>query len=304
MIGLLVMAYGGPDRIEDVEPYILDVRNHRPTAPALIAEMRARYARIGGRSPILERTRAQASALENALLGMGIDCRAWTGMRHWHPYIGDTLRSMEAADVRRAVGLVMAPHFSRMSIGAYVQKVQEAKTGIEVRVIASWHLMQEYLATVLELVERAARRFPEPVRARVPVVFTAHSLPERILGEGDPYATQFAETVEALRAKLDGRACHAAWQSAAHTGEPWLGPDAAAILDNLAAAGEKNVIIAPIGFTCEHVEILYDVDIEYREHAASVGMRMERIDMLNDHPLMMRGLAVRIRDEARRAGWV
>jgi ferrochelatase len=298
------MAYGGPDRLEDVEPYLLDVRHNRPIPPALLEEMKARYARIGGRSPILERTRAQASAIESTLLGMGVDCRAWTGMRHWHPYIGDTLRSMEAADVKRAVGVVMAPHFSRMSIGAYVQKVQEAKTGIEVRVIASWHLMQEYLATVLELVERAARRFPEPAGSRIPVVFTAHSLPRRIVGEGDPYATQFAETVEALRAKLDGRPCHSAWQSAADTGEPWLGPDAAEILDRLAAEGEKNVILAPIGFTSEHVEILYDVDIEYRAHAERLGMRLQRIDMMNDHPLMMRGLSVRIRDEARRAGWL
>jgi ferrochelatase len=124
------------------------------------------------------------------------------------------------------------------------------------------------------------------------------------VGEGDPYVTQFRETVDALQARLDGRACHAAWQSAAMTGEPWLGPDAGAILDSLAAAGEPNVILAPIGFTSEHVEILYDVDIEYRDHAAGLGMRMERMDMMNDHPLMMRGLAARVRDEARRAGWL
>ena len=303
MIGLLVMAYGGPDKLEDVEPYILDVRNHRPTPRELIEEMRERYARIGGRSPILERTTAQASALESAVASLGIDCRAWVGMRHWHPYIGQTVRTMEAAGITRAVGVVMAPHYSRMSIGAYERKVREAGAALEFRMIESWHLMPEYIATVLDLVERAARRFPEEERRSVPVILSAHSLPKRIVSEDDPYAAQFEATVDALRARLDGRPCHLAYQSAAMTGEPWLGPDASEVIEELAKQGCRTVIVAPIGFTSEHVEILYDVDVEYREHAQSLGMRLERIDMMNDHPLMMRGLARLVRAETERANW-
>jgi len=297
------MAYGGPARLEDVEPYLLDVRGGRATPASLIEEMRDRYAQIGGRSPILERTRAQAAALESAVIQMGIDCRAWVGMRHWHPYIGESLGSMEAAGITRAAGIVMAPHFSRLSIGAYARKVQDSGSRIEVRLIESWHLMPEYIATVLELIERAARRVPESQRRTVPVVFTIHSLPQRILAEGDPYAEQFAATVEALHARLD-RPCMMAYQSAAMTGEPWLGPDAAEVLEELARQGERHVLIAPIGFTSEHVEILYDVDIELRAKAARLGMRLERIEMMNDHPLMMRGLARLVRAELERAGWL
>jgi ferrochelatase len=304
VIGVLVMAYGGPDRLEDVGPYILDVRGHRPTPPALLDELRRRYARIGGRSPILERTTAQASALETALLSLGVDCRTYVGMRHWHPYIGETLRSMEATGLHRAVGLVMAPHYSRMSIGAYMRKVRDAGTTIAVRVIDEWHLLPEFLATVLERIERAAKRFPEDQRARIPVLFTAHSLPARVLADGDPYADQLQATVAALQARLASRPCLFAFQSAAMTAEPWLGPDAGVRLEELAAAGERNVIVAPIGFTCEHVEILYDLDIEYRAQAAALGLRLERIEMMNDDPLLMRGLARRIRDEAVRAGWL
>jgi ferrochelatase len=302
VIGLLVMAYGGPDRLEDVEAYLLDVRGGRATPPELVEEMRHRYERIGGRSPILERTRAQAAALESAVAQMGIDCRAWVGMRHWHPYIGHTLRSMEAAGITRAVGVVMAPHFSRMSIGAYARKVQDSNSSIEVRLVESWHLMPEYIAAVLELIERATRKFPEPDRRSVPVLFTVHSLPQRILADGDPYADQFAATVDALRVRLD-RPCLLAYQSAAMTGEPWLGPDAGEVLEELARTGERNILIAPIGFTSEHVEILYDIDVEYREHAKRLGIRLERIDMMNDHPLMIRGLARLVRAEMERAGW-
>jgi len=303
VIGLLVMAYGGPDRLEDVEPYLLDVRGGRATPAELVEEMRHRYARIGGRSPILERTRAQAAALESAVAQMGVDCRAWVGMRHWHPYIGETLRSMEAASVTRAAGIVMAPHFSRMSIGAYARKVKEANSSIDVRLIESWHVMPEYLATVIDLIDRAARKFPEAERRDVPIVFTAHSLPERILADGDPYADQFAASVEALRARLD-RPCHMAYQSAAMTSEPWLGPDVGNVLEDLARAGARNVIIAPIGFTSEHVEILYDIDVEYRERAKQLGIRLERIEMMNDHPLMIRGLARLVRAELERAHWL
>ncbi len=304
MIGVLVMAYGGPDCLEDVEPYIMDVRNHRPTPPAVIEEMRERYARIGGRSPILERTRAQAAALERALGELAVPARVYIGMRHWRPYIGDTLHGMEADGVERAIGLVMAPHFSRMSIGAYERKARAAGTTVDLRMIESWHLLPEYIETVQARVFDALQRFPADLRNRVPLVFTAHSLPQRILAEDDPYADQLRATFEAVRARFPGHACHFAYQSAAMTPEPWLGPDAGAIIDQLAAAGGNAVLLVPIGFTSEHVEILFDIDIEYREQAAALGMQLERIAMMNDDARMMRGLARLVHEEMQNAGWL
>ena len=181
MIGLLVMAYGGPDNLEQVEPYLLDVRGYRATAPEIIHEVRERYREIGGRSPILERTQAQADALQSALNEQGPDFRVFVGMRHWHPFIQDTLAEMRAQGIERTVGLVMAPHYSRMSIQAYFNKIEEANTGMQVARIHDWHLLPEYLDALAERVQAALERFPESVRADVPVIFTAHSLPERIL---------------------------------------------------------------------------------------------------------------------------
>jgi protoporphyrin/coproporphyrin ferrochelatase len=300
---VLVMAYGGPDRMEDVGPYIMDVRSHRPTSDTLIEEMRHRYARIGGRSPILERTNAQAAALATALRSLGMDIPVYVGMRHWHPYIADVMRRMHSDGVTRAVGLVMAPHYSRMSIGAYARKVEEADLPIDVRMIESWHLLPEFIDAVETRVHRALERFPESVRDSVPILFTAHSLPARIVADGDPYVTQLEATFDALRSRMGSRDCRFAWQSAAMTPEPWLGPDAGDVMESMASAGERNVLFAPIGFTSDHVEILFDIDVEYRERAERLGVHLERIDMVNDDAHMMRGLAGCVRDTMSAAGW-
>jgi protoporphyrin/coproporphyrin ferrochelatase len=301
---VLVMAYGGPDRLDDVGPYILDVRNHRPTSPSVIEEMKHRYARIGGRSPIFERTTAQAEALGRALRDAGLDVPVRVGMRHWHPYIRDTLRTMEAAGVTRAVGLVMAPHYSRMSIGAYAGKVEQAGSSIDVRTIESWHLLPEFLDAVHDRVLTALGRFDAPARDRVPVIFTTHSLPERIVADGDPYPGELAATFDALRERLPGHECRFAYQSAAMTPDPWLGPDAGVVMQQLAAEGNDGIVIAPIGFTSDHVEILFDIDVEYRALADRLGVRLERIDMVNDDANMMRGLARLVAARMRSEGWL
>jgi ferrochelatase len=301
--GVLVMAYGGPDRLEDVEPYLLDIRNHRPTPPALVAEIRERYERIGGRSPILERTTAQAAALARALESHGAPWPVHVGMRHWEPRIADTLRVMRDAGIDRAIGVVMAPHYSRMSVGAYARKVEEADSPIDVRMLESWHLLPGYLDAVVDRVQACLGRFPQQRRPGVPVLFTAHSLPARILGEGDPYVDQLAATVDALRTRLSGCDCLFAYQSAAMTPEPWLGPDAGEVIESLASQGVTELVISPIGFTCEHVEVLYDIDVEYRALADGLGVRLERTAMIDDDERVMRDLAARIRELAAVAGW-
>ncbi len=304
---VLIMAYGGPDKLEDVRPYLLDVRNHRPTSDEVVAEITDRYRQIGGRSPILELTRAEAAGLEHALntaAAPGERWKVWVGMRHWYPFLKETLGEMAASGVDRAVGIVMAPHYSRMSIGAYFKRAAEAEHPVELAPVDSWHLNEGYLDALLERIDDALKKFPAEVRADVPIIFSAHSLPERILEWDDPYPTQLRETVEALVARLPGRRWEWAYQSAALTPDPWLGPDVSEVLDQLAAEGVRHVLSCPIGFICEHVEILYDIDIEYQEQAQRLGVQLERIEMLNDHPEMLRGLAEVVRARAAAAGWL
>src|SRR5574341_774654 len=269
MIGVLVMAYGGPDNLEEVEPYLLDVRGYRPTSPEIIHEVRERYREIGGRSPILEQTQAQANAIECALNTNGSDFKAFVGMRHWHPFIKDVLAHMQEVGIERAVGVVMAPHYSRMSIGAYFQKVEEANSSITFSRIEDWHLQTGYLNALASHVRDALERFSEEVRAEVPVIFTAHSLPEKILEWNDPYPTQLRETVTAVMEKLGTQPHEFAFQSAAISTIPfpWLGPDAGEVIERLVAEGKRHILLCPIGFVCEHIEILYDIDIVYQNLA-------------------------------------
>ncbi|MEP6572061.1 MAG: ferrochelatase [Gemmatimonadota bacterium] len=303
-IGVLVMAYGGPNRIEDVEPYLLDVRNFRPTSPAVVHEIRERYARIGGRSPILERTETQARALQSALDADDAHFRVVVGMRHWHPYIGTALKDLELRGIGRAVGLVMAPHYSRMSIGAYFQKITAAESAVTVAGIETWHLLDGLVEALTGRIRDALERFPVEVREKVTILFTAHSLPERILSWNDPYPSQLQATMDAVLARLGRQPARFAYQSAAMTPDPWLGPDARRVIAELAAAGARDIVIAPIGFTCEHVEILYDVDIEFQRDALALGVRLERIEMVNDAPPMMAGLAGLVRQKAEESGWL
>jgi len=294
---VLVMAYGGPDSLEEVEPYILDVRNFRPTSAELIEEMRSRYRAIGGRSPILEHTGAQARALGEALRDAGSPMPVYIGMRHWHPYIAQAFDQMRTDNIERVIGLVMAPHQSRMSVGAYFRRVEEAAGNVEVLRIESWHLLPEYLDTIESLIHEALDTFPVWDRSKVHLLFTAHSLPERILAEGDPYVAQLEQTVAALAVRFPENPHSFAYQSAAMTPDPWLGPDAGAVLESIAASGGRDVLIAPIGFTSEHVEILYDIDIEYAARAREFGLDLRRIRMLNDDPRVMAGLARRVVEE-------
>ena len=303
-IGVLVMAYGGPDNLDEVEPYLMDVRGYRPTAPAIVDEVRERYRTIGGRSPILERTQAQAHALEAALNKNGPEFKAFVGMRHWRPYIKDSLVAMAQRGILRAVTLPMAPHYSLLSIGAYDKKVDDARAPVALARIERWGLLNGYLEALAEHVRAALERFPAEARAEVPIIFTAHSLPERIREWNDPYPDELAATGAALMERLGPHPHHFAFQSAAMTPDPWLGPDAGEVIADLAREGHKNVLIAPVGFVCEHVEILYDVDVVLKRQAEALGMHLERIEMLNTDPTMIAGLAALVRATAAEAGWL
>jgi len=302
-IGVLLMAYGGPNSLAEVEPYLLDVRGFRPTSPHVVEEVRARYAAIGGRSPILEGTQAQGRALE-AALGNGNRFQVAVGMRHWQPRIGEALTRLAALGVTRAVGLVMAPHYSRMSIDLYLKLVEEKRGPVEVAPIREWHLLPGYIEALVDRVRAGLGQFSAEERPQVPILFTAHSLPRRILEWQDPYPDQLQATVAAVVDRLGAQPHRFAYQSAAMTPDPWLGPDAGTELDALVAAGSRNVLVAPVGFTCEHVEVLYDLDIELRRRAEGLGARLERIEMVGHHPAMMAGLADRVRGTAAEQGWL
>jgi ferrochelatase len=297
---VLLVAYGAPLALDEVEPYLLDVRQGRATPPRVVEELRARYAAIGGRSPLLDRTREQAAALRQRL-GDGIS--VLLGMRHWHPYIKDVLAHAAAQGVRRVVAVALAPHYSRMSIGAYQRKIDEGRGPIEVATVAQWFDHPWFLDAVAERVRSALDRFPAPVRDQVPIVFTAHSLPQRILAEGDPYPDQLRASVEGVMERVGSHPYRFAFQSAGQSPEPWLGPDAGAALARLAGDGAEQVLICPIGFVADHLEVLYDVDIEYRRQAATLGLHLERTESLNAAPLLIDALADLVTRTAGERGW-
>lgn len=304
---LLIMAYGGPDNMDEVRPYLLDVRHHRPTSEDVFREIEERYELIGGRSPIKELTEAQAAGIEKHLNERAADGETWTvsvGMRHWHPYIAETIADLKSRGVDRIVTLVMAPHYSSMSIGAYNKAVATAADGMEVANIDRWNLLPGFLDALSERVTDALQKFPEDVRDSVPIIYTAHSLPERIREMNDPYEDDLNATYEAMKDRFPSHPSYWAFQSAAMTRDPWLGPDASETIAQINAEGGKQVLIVPVGFVCDHVEILFDIDVEFRQQAEELGMQLERIEMVNDHPTMTNGLAELVRERAKEAGWL
>jgi len=274
---VLLMAYGSPSRPEDVRPYLEDVRGGRPVSDEAVEELVERYRRIGGRSPLDDVTEAQRTALEREL-GVPV----FVGMKHWQPRIDEAVESALAGGATRIVGLVLAPHYSRLSIGEYRERLDAAAAGrAEVVLVESWHDHDGFLDVVADRV-RGTDAW---------VVFTAHSLPERILDEGDPYREQLLETSRLVAERAGLERWSFAFQSASATGEPWLGPDVLEELDRLHEAGVGKVLIAPIGFVSDHLEILWDLDIEARERAAELGLELDRIESLNDDPAFVRALA-------------
>jgi len=278
---VILMAYGSPSRAEDIRPYLEDIREGRPVSDAAVEELTERYRRIGGRSPLDDATEAQRAALEGEL-GLPV----FVGMKHWRPRIAEAIEQALAGGADTIVGLVLAPHYSRLSVQGYRERIEQALQGrAELRFVESWHTHEPYLDVLADRVRDSEAH----------VVFTAHSLPARILDDGDPYRDQLLETsrLVAERAALDSWSF--AFQSESPTGEPWLGPDILDELDTLQAKGVEQVLVCPIGFVSDHLEILWDLDVEAIERAAELGLDLERIDSLNDDLAFIRGLAELVR---------
>jgi ferrochelatase len=274
---VVVMAYGSPSRPEDVGAYLQDIRGGRPVSPAAVAELEERYRRIGGGSPLNEITERQRAALE-AELGIPV----YVGMKHWTPRISEAAERALADGAKHIVGLVLAPHFSRMSIGGYKRQLEEAiRTRAKLTFIASYHAYEPFI-------ELLAARLGD---TDAHVVFTAHSLPERILADGDPYKDQLLETSRLVADKAGLESWSFAFQSESPTGEPWLGPDILEELERLHSDGIGKVLVEPIGFVADHLEIYWDIDTEAREKADELGLELDRTESLNDDPAFIQVLA-------------
>ncbi len=300
-VGVLLMAYGGPLSLDDVAPYLANVRGGRPTPPELVQKVKARYARIGGGSPLLAYTLAQAMALEKRLNeGSETHFRTFVGMRHWHPYIRDAVAGMVAAGVEKLVAIPMAPHYSRLSVGAYHRPLAEALDGLEaapprVTFVERYGSHPRFVAAVAGNVRQALEHFPAESREQVTVIFTAHSIPQRA-AVGDPYAGELQESARLVADAAGVTSWQFAYQSAGARAGAWLGPDVGDLLAQLADRGVRNVLVVPIGFVCDHVEILYDIDVELAEKAKALGVRMERSPSLNASPAFIDALAALVRE--------
>lgn len=284
---VLLMAMGGPDCLENVEPFLLDVRGGRPTPPELVEEIRERYRATGGKSPAVGITQEVAKKLERQLNECGDDrYRVYVGLRHWHPFIKETYAELLKESPEQIIGVCMAPQQSSLSTGAYRKKVEEARTGLEdhtpVTYVGSWNRHPRLITAIVENIRLGLQTFPADVRATVPVLFTAHSLPERIVAMKDPYPDEVKGTVEAVTNALGNQPTYFAYQSQGRSNEPWLGPTVEAMLEAIQQAGHRHVLVAPIGFICDHVETLFDIDIELKQLAVSKGLHLERMAMLND----------------------
>jgi ferrochelatase len=274
---VILMAYGSPTELSDIRPYLEDIRGGRRVSDEAVEELTERYRRIGGRSPLDDVTEAQRAALEREL-----ELPVFVGMKHWRPRIAEAADRAVSSGADVVVGIVLAPHYSKLSVDGYRERLEEGLSGrAELRFVESWHTHDPYIAVLAERVRGTDAH----------VVFTAHSLPARILDEGDPYRDQLLETSQLIADLAGLDSWSFAFQSESRTGEPWLGPDILDELDSLKARGVERVLVCPIGFVSDHLEILWDLDVEARERAVELGLELERIESLNADPAFIRGMA-------------
>ena len=280
-VGVLVMAYGTPATPADVEAYYTHVRRGRPPTPEQLADLQRRYEAIGGTSPLMACTEAQRRGIERALASRG-SFAVELGMKHAAPFIEDGVERLIERGVKQVVGVVLAPHYSRLSIGEYEDRARAAAGDrVAFAMVPSWYDSPAYLEALAERVEKALASLP----ARTEVVFTAHSLPARIVNEGDPYPDQLRWTAEAVAERAGVAHWRVGWQSAGRTPEPWIGPDILEVLDEVAAGDEADgVLVCAAGFTSDHLEILYDLDVDATARAGNLGLAFARTESLNDDP--------------------
>jgi ferrochelatase len=293
---VLLLAFGGPTRPEDVRPFLANVVRGRPVPAERLEEVAHHYERIGGRSPLNDLTFRQAAGLEAALRALGRPLPVHVGMRNWPPYIAATVGRMADDGIGRAVGIILSPHATEASRERYMAEVDAARAGLgsrapAVRWVRTWHTHPLFVTAVADAVTAALVTLPAGRRAAAVLVFTAHSVPAAMAARS-PYVAEIAATARAVAERLGRSRWQVAYQSrSGPPGEPWLEPDVNDALRALAAAGARDAVIVPAGFVSDHVEVLYDLDVEARATATGLGLGFRRAATVNDHPLFVRMLA-------------
>jgi protoporphyrin/coproporphyrin ferrochelatase len=291
---VLLMAYGSPSRLDDVEAYFTDIRGGRTPSAEAVEELTARYQRVGVPTPLLAVSTELGRGLERLLNADPPDDGIYTvhlGMKHWRPHIASAVQEVLESGADRMIAIVLAPHYSKVGTEGYRRKVEAAlatEAPLRLDFVESWHEQDGYLQAVAENVRMVRDEFARP--QDVVAVFTAHSLPVRTLNEGDPYQEQLLRTSELVARRAGLEQWRFSYQSQSHTGEPWLGPDLVDTIEELAAQGHRAVLVAPVGFIADHLEIFYDIDVEAKEKADALGIELRRTPMLNADPRLAQAL--------------
>jgi protoporphyrin/coproporphyrin ferrochelatase len=305
---VLLMAYGSPNRLDEVEAYFTDIRGGRAPSPEAVEELTARYRRVRVPTPLLAVSTELGRGLERLLNNDPPDDGIYTvhvGMKHWRPYIASAVHEVVESGADRMIAIVLAPHYSKISTEGYRRKVEAAlatAAPLSVDFVESWHELDGYLQAVAENVRMVRAEFAQP--QEVVAVFTAHSLPARILDDGDPYQEQLLRTSELVAGRAGIEQWRFSYQSQSHTEEPWLGPDLVDTVGELAAQGHRAVLVASVGFIADHLEIFYDIDIEAKEKADALGVELRRTPMLNADPRLAQALHALVAERVTRAALV
>jgi len=287
---VLLIAHGSPERIEDIPEFLRNISRGRPIADSVVREVQRRYS-LTGSSPLTRIARRQTDAVA-AELGMP----TYLGMRNWHPFIADTLRRMNCDKVRRAVAVCLAPHNSRTSVGLYKEALLAERSAIDIDFVEHWHDHRLLIEAFAEKLRASWSRASAEHGSRLPVLFTAHSVPKRTVTEGDPYEAQTRETAARVAQQVPEVGDWSfAFQSQGMSGGEWLGPTVEDTIVQLRQAGHSGLLVQPVGFVCDHVEILYDIDILLRDFAAKRGLKLYRAESLNDSPTFVRAIADLVR---------
>jgi ferrochelatase len=288
--GVLLLAHGAPDKLEDIPEFLLNVRGGRPLPDPVVNEITHRYSLIGGGSPLLRLTTLQADALAKLIAHP-----VYVGMRNWRPFIPEAVRRLSEDGVKRLVAVCLAPQNSRTSIGLYrkylMDAVEQVQPGLLVDFVEDYHNHPGLIEAYRERAAAAVAAATQDTGGPVPIIFTAHSVPERTIAEGDPYERQVRETATLVAGAMGLTEYRVAFQSQGMTAEKWIGPTVESQIDELAQTGVKNVLLIPVGFVSDHVEILYDIDVLFHDYGKARGVAVRRSESLNDSPKFAAALA-------------
>ncbi len=290
------MAHGAPNSVDDIPLYLKNIRGGVESSPDVVKLIQERYEAIGGSSPLLEITRGQAEALEAFINQDGQAFRVYFGMRNWSPYIEDVVRQMLNDGVRKILALCLAPQYSKWSTERYFQSFQDAlkacgSPDVEVRCVSSWSNHPCLIDAFAERYQEAVARLEKMGKDRIYTVFTVHSIPAGSLDEGDPYAEEYDRTLKGIVERVKPYKWYQAYQSQGMIPVPWLGPTVESVLDKIARYGPRTVLVVPVGFVSDHIEVLYDIDVEFKNYARERKLDLHRTESMNLSPRFIEAMA-------------